>query len=135
MSRLWPDEERKLIKSGRKWSESAYLPYRYAELYCECCGVSLGRHDIVCTNLQTTMFCSKCVQRYRTETPFQLAKDIAVVFDAGTFVDVKYSDGLYVEMTVSKTCYFNSKGRFIKIKGKRYYLNHMPLPEPPAKGE
>ena len=131
MGRLWPDEERKLIKSGRKWSESDYCSYRYAELFCECCGVTLGRHDIVCTNLQTTMFCGKCVQQYRTEMPVHLAEGIDVVFDAGSFVVVKYTGRYYSELTVSKECYFNNKGRFIKIKGKRYYINRRPLPEPP----
>lgn len=131
MGKLWPDEERKLIRSGRKWNECDYMPYRYAELYCECCGVSLGNHDIVCTNLQTNMFCGRCVQQYRREVPFQLAEDIDVVFDAGHYVEVKYTGRYYPEMTVAKECYFNGKGRFIKIKGKRHYLNYMPLPEPP----
>lgn len=43
MSLLWGDLENKLNKSGRKWAESSdKLPYRYAELFCEECGVSLG---------------------------------------------------------------------------------------------
>jgi len=134
MSKLWPSEEIKLIKSGRKWSESDYMPYRCAVLYCECCGVSLGNHDIVCTNLQSKFFCGKCVQRYRKEPPYQIAEGIDVVFDAGSFVEVKYTGRYYSEMTVAKECYFNHKGRFIKIKGKRFYLNHMPLPEPPKEG-
>lgn len=36
MGKLWKSEEDKLIKSGRKWAEcDEYLPYRYAELFCE----------------------------------------------------------------------------------------------------
>lgn len=131
VGKLWSKEEKKLIKSGRKWRECDWMPYRAAELFCEGCGVSLGNHDIVCTNLQTNMFCGRCVQPYIQEVPYQLAEGIDVVFDAGHFVDVKYTGRHYPEMTVSKECYFNSKGRFIKIKSKRYYLNYMSLPEPP----
>lgn len=49
---MWEDLEAKLNKSGRKWKESqGNISYRYAELFCENCGVSLGEHDIVCTKL------------------------------------------------------------------------------------
>lgn len=133
MSRLWKEEEDKLVKSGRKWAESkSWMPYRCAELFCECCGKSLGEHDIVCTNLQTNMYCSKCVKQYIPSIPFNipysLAPGIEVTSDSGSFVCVRYTDGItYDEMVVAKDCYFNSKGRFIKVKGKRYYLNLMPL--------
>ena len=30
MGQLWKSEEDKLIKSGRKWAECDYLPYRFA---------------------------------------------------------------------------------------------------------
>ena len=33
VSKLWKSEEEKLIKSGRKWAECDYIPYRYAELF------------------------------------------------------------------------------------------------------
>lgn len=123
MSKLWKREEDKLIKSGRKWAECDFLPYRYAELFCEKCGKSLGKHDIVCTNLQTNMYCDDCVKPYIRKTPFNLTEDVEVVSDDGNTVKVKYKDNYYSEMVVYKVCYFNKKGRCIKVKGKTYYLN------------
>ena len=38
MGQLCKSAEDKLIKSGRKWAECDYIPYRYAELFCEKCG-------------------------------------------------------------------------------------------------
>ena len=34
----------------------------------------------------------------------------------------KYKSGGYIEQTVLKDCYFNTKGRYIKVKGKRVYI-------------
>lgn len=123
MGQLWAKEENKLIKSGRKWAECNYLPYRYAELFCEKCGESIGKHDIVTTNLQTLMYCAECVKPYIRQTPYDLSEDKEVIFDNGNTVRVKYKGGYYSEMVVDKICYFNKKGRCIKIKGKTFYLN------------
>ena len=123
MGRLWKSEEDKLIKSGRKWAECDYIPYRYAELFCEECGASMGKHDIVCTNLQTLMYCPKCVKPYIRSVPFDLTENIEVLSDWGNDVTVKYKGGYYDELVTGKICYFNKKGRFIKIKGRTYYLN------------
>lgn len=120
---MWKSEQEKLNKSGRKWAESDFLPYRYAELFCEKCGKSVGKHDIVCTNLQTLMYCEDCVKPYVREVPYSIAEDKEVVFDNGNTVRVKYKSGYYAELTVDKICYFNKKGRNIKIKGKTYRLN------------
>lgn len=120
---MWKSEQEKLEKSGRKWAESDFLPYRYAELFCEKCGKSIGKHDIVCTNLQTLMYCADCVKPYVREVPYSIAEDKEVVFDNGNTVQVKYNGGYYAELTVDKVCYFNKKGRNIKIKGKTYRLN------------
>ena len=120
---MWKSEQEKLEKSGRKWAESDFLPYRYAELFCEKCGKSVGKHDIVCTNLQTLMYCADCVKPYVREVPYSIAEDIEVVFDNGNTVQVKYKGGYYAELVVDKVCYFNKKGRNIKIKGKTYRLN------------
>lgn len=61
---LWKSELDKLNKSGRTWAKSTdYLPYRCAELFCEECGKSLGRFDIVTTNLETYMYCANCVKK------------------------------------------------------------------------
>lgn len=119
---LWKSEEEKLKKSGRKWAESDYLPYRYAELFCEKCGKSVGKHDIVCTNLQTFMYCDECVRSYIRSTPFMLDTNIEVVLDAGNDVKLKYIGGYYSEIVVDKVCYFNKKGRYVKVKGKVYYI-------------
>jgi hypothetical protein len=123
MSKLWKDEENKLIKSGRKWAECDELPYRCAELFCEKCGKSMGIHDIVTTNLQTLMYCADCVKPYILTVPFDLTEDKEIVFDNGNMVQIKYKGGYYQELVTYKICYFNKKGRYIKIKGKTYYLN------------
>lgn len=123
MGRLWKNEEDKLIKSGRKWAECDYIPYRFAELFCERCGVSMGKYDIVTTNLQTFMYCSNCVKPYICTVPFDLSKDKEIVFDSGNTVLIKYKGGYYQELITEKVCYFNKKGRYIKVKGKTYYLN------------
>lgn len=124
IGKLWKSEEDKLMKSGRKWAEcDEYLPYRYAELFCEKCGKSMGKHDIVTTNLQTLMYCKNCVKPYILKTPFDLTDDKEIVFDNGNSVHIKYKVGYYQELVTTKICYFNKKGRYIKIKGKNYYLN------------
>ena len=124
MSLLGKSEENKLIKSGRKWSECEYIPYRYAELYCESCGERLGYFDIACTDLKTHMYCAECVKPFIRDTPFWLDKNIQVISDSGGYVKVKYYGDYIQEMVVSKICYFNKKGRYIKAYGKLYYLNN-----------
>ena len=123
MGKLWKSEEDKLIKSGRKWAECDCIPYRYAELFCEECGKSIGLYDIVCTNLQTHMYCADCVKPYILTTPFDLTENMEILFDNGDMVEIKYKGGYYKELVTYKTCYFNKKGRYIKVKGKTYYLN------------
>lgn len=115
--------ENKLNKSGRKWKESEHMSYRCAELFCEKCGKSMGVQDIVCTDLQTLMYCSDCVKPYIRQVPYNLADDKEIVCDNGLTVQIKYKDNYYHELTCNKICYFNKKGRYIKIKGKTYYLN------------
>ena len=123
MGQLCKSAEDKLIKSGRKWAECDYIPYRYAELFCEKCGNSMGRHDILWTDLKTFMYCKDCLQTYIRETPFNLTDSMEVVGDNGNLVSVKYKGGYYQELVVDKICYFNKKGRYIKVKGKTYCLN------------
>ncbi|MDD4779104.1 MAG: hypothetical protein PHT02_00675 [Tissierellia bacterium] len=122
---LWKDEEEKLIKSKRKWKPSITLmPYRCAELFCEKCGKSMGIQDIVCTNLETLMYCSECVRPFIKETPYIIGEGIDVIKDMGNDVIVRYygSDKLVGVQDEYKVCYFNKKGRAIKIKGKKHYL-------------
>lgn len=123
MGQLWEKVENKLNKSGRKWKESEYMPYRCAELFCEKCGKSMGVQDIICTDLRTLMYCSYCVKPYIRQVPYNLADDKEIFFDNGLTVEIKYKDNYYHDLTCNKICYFNKKGRYIKIKGKTYYLN------------
>lgn len=119
---MWKSEEDKLNKSGRKWKPSLnYMPYRCAELFCEECDVSLGIHDIVCTNLETIMYCKDCVQKYIKQVPIELSCG-TIIKDFGNSVSLEYTNGYYEKLVVDKTCYFNKKGRYIKVKGKRYYI-------------
>lgn len=119
---LWESEEKKLNKSGRKWSPSpTYLPYRCAELYCEKCGKSLGIFDIVTTNLEGNMYCSDCVSTYINPVPNVLPCG-TIVDDIGNYVTIEYTDNYYKNLQMDKLCYFNKKGRYIKVKGKRYYI-------------
>lgn len=123
MSELWKKVEKKLIKSGRKWAESDYMPYRYAELFCEKCGKSIGKYDIITTDLKTNMYCANCAKVYVKEVPYSIDTDKEIIFDNGLTVNIKYKDNYYKDLTCFKICYFNKKGRYIKIKGKTYYLN------------
>lgn len=125
---LWPDAERKLIKSGRKWFASPKA-YRSATLYCECCGVELGEFDLYYHSLETNMFCSKCVSAYKRQTPFSLCEGVIVTADYGSSVKIKYEDSYYAELSVFKECHFNKKGRYIKVKNRRHYLNLMSIPK------
>ena len=119
---MWKSEEDKLNKSGRKWKPSPdYMPYRYAELFCEQCGASLGIYDIPCTNLESEKYCKICVQKYIKECPIELPCG-TVIEDHGGSVLLKYENSRYEAFWVCKTCYFNSKGRYIKVKGKRFYI-------------
>lgn len=122
MAKLWDYLEQKLIKSGRKWRESPnYSPYRCAELFCEECGVSIGVYDICYTDLETIMYCPNCVKEYIKDTPIIL--DCGVILnDFGTVVNIEYKDNYYILQRVNKICYFNKKGRYIRVKGKRYYI-------------
>lgn len=71
---MWKDLIEKLNKSGRTWAyPSVGESYRWAELFCEECGTSLGVHDIVTTNMETTKYCDKCAQKYIKRVPVTLS--------------------------------------------------------------
>lgn len=123
MGQLWGKVENKLNKSGRKWKESEYMPYRCAELFCEKCGKSMGVQDIICTDLRTLMYCNDCVKPYVRQVSYNLTDNKEIFFDNGLTVGIKYKDNYYHDLICNKICYFNKKGRYIKIKGKTYYLN------------
>jgi hypothetical protein len=123
MSLLCYRAKNKLDKSKRKYKEcpQSKFPDREAELFCENCGHSLGRKDVLIIDLETVKYCSKCIEKYIKETPFDIP-DGTVVKDFGDSVYLKYKSGGYIEQTVLKDCYFNTKGRYIKVKGKRVYI-------------
>lgn len=118
---LWEKARRKLEKSGRKYAEvHRIMPYREAELFCESCGMSLGVFDIISTDLDSEKYCHECCRKYIKETPIKLECG-TVIKDCGKYVVIEYNDSQCVNQFM-KMCYFNSKGRYIKKKGKRYYL-------------
>lgn len=122
---LGKNEKEKLNKSKRKWAPSKdFLPYRCAELFCEKCGKSMGVQDIVTTNLETLMYCDECVKPYIRSTPYTITEGVDAVKDMGFNIIIRYynSDNLIGVRDEHKICYFNSKGRAIKIKGKKYYI-------------
>lgn len=119
---MWRHIEEKLNKSGRKWEPcDGYLSDRYAKLFCKKCGKFIGIHDIVYTDLESVMYCGDCVQEYIKQCPIKLDCG-TVISDHGAFVEMEYTNNYYSKMVVDKTCYFNKKGRYIKAKGKRYYI-------------
>lgn len=60
---------------------------------------------------------------YIRPVPFSLTEYKEIVFDNGNIITIKYENNYYPKLSVDKICYFNKKGRYIKIKGKIYYLN------------
>ncbi len=118
---LWKPLQKKLENSHRPWLPSDVIPYRFAKLLCVKCGKVLGKFDIVDTDLTTYLYCSDCVKPYIKPTPIKL--DAATIIeDFGNYVKVEYVGGYYEKIVVTKTCYFTNKGRYIKIKNKRYYI-------------
>ena len=124
---LFEDLNRKMAKSGRKWRKAEKSPYRSAVLFCENCGIELGTFDMYYESPETHMYCSNCLKKYIKPVPYQFFRDgeriKTVVGDYGDCVDVRTEivDTNYYS-TISKTCYFSKKGRYIKINNKRFYL-------------
>lgn len=121
---LWEHLKNKLEKSKRKWKPSAErMPYRCAELFCEKCGMSMGIYDIVDTNLEAHMYCNECVKPYIKSTPYYISENMEIIFDNGNSVVLRYHHSPLWMQDEHKICYFNSKGRSIKVKGKKIYIN------------
>ena len=111
----------KLKKSGRKWREAKNMPYRKAIIFCEKCGKELGEVDVIYDSLETNMFCSECMKEYIRAVPYDIENEqdkMTVVADYGNTVDIHIKSRCTL-----KVCYFNKNGRYVKIKGKRIYLN------------
>lgn len=66
MSLLCDRAKNKLDKSKRKYKEcpQSKFPDREAELFCENCGHSLGKKDVLIIDLETVKYCSKCIEKY-----------------------------------------------------------------------
>ena len=116
MSVLLNDIENKLVKAKRK-----YIPInrRSAELFCFECDVSLGIHDLVYNSHESLKYCNECVKKFIKETPRHLTGNIIILSDFGNSVIIRYED---IRQEYNKNCYFNSKGRFIKVNNKRYFV-------------
>ena len=98
MSLLCDRAKNKLDKSKRKYKEcpQSKFPDREAELFCENCGHSLGKKDVLIIDLETVKYCSKCIEKYIKEIPFDIP-DGTVVKDFGDSVYLKYKSGGYIE--------------------------------------
>jgi hypothetical protein len=119
--KLWDDVRKRIEKTKRKFVE---IDYRRAELFCIGCDKSLGIHDVVYDSVDALKYCMDCAKKFIKPMPIQLTDDISVVYDMGTSVTVWYGDpykNAGCEQVI-KQCYFSSKGRFINIHSKRYYL-------------
>ena len=116
MSVMWNDVENKLIKAKRK-----YIPIdcRRAELFCVECDVSLGIHDLVYDSHESLKYCNECAKKFIKESPRPLTDNITILSDYGNSVIIRYED---IRQEHNKNCYFNSKGRFIKVKNIRYFV-------------
>lgn len=113
--------EKKLERHKRtyKTTNIRYLSHRVMELFCEKCGKSLGDDDILVTNLERNRYCADCVKDYIRPTPYELTVG-AVIEDRGDMVVVQRDNDKAA--TMRRVCYFNTKGRYVVIGGKRYYL-------------
>lgn len=108
----------KLIKFKRKFKP---ISYREVELFCKTCEKSLGNFDIVTTNLESYVYCDKCMVNFIKDVPNKSNEYFDIVQDFGNEVVIRYYKDIRVYDEV-KICYFNQKGRYIKVKNKRYYI-------------
>ena len=93
--------------------------WRHAELFCIGCNKSLGEHDMIYESDEALKYCSECCKKFIKEVPRVINDDTKILEDYGNTVLVRYEKIRDEEI---KTCYFSSKGRFIKIKNKRCYI-------------
>ena len=107
----------RLTKTKRKFDVCDN--WRHAILYCQSCGDKLGEFDMFYDSHESHKFCAKCVSKYIKKTPFDINKSITVLEDNGTTIVIRYEQ---LRQEEYKQCYFSSKGRYIKIKGKRHYI-------------
>jgi len=91
----------------------------FAELFCTKCGKSLGKCELHYTSNECYKYCSICIKTFIKSVPIKLSEDMTILEDSGNSIVLRYEN---LRQEEYKQCYFTSKGRYIKIKGKRYYL-------------
>lgn len=94
------------------------------DLYCaECGNLAYPAHDSWVKDIDRRyVFCLDCAEKYRVDVPVLFPWG-AVVKDNLNTVIVDYGYGTDHNSCYDKDCYFTHKGRYIKVKGKRYWLN------------
>nr|WP_024835514.1 hypothetical protein [Clostridium sp. 12(A)] len=107
----------KLTKAKRKFK--AVENWRSAELFCIGCDKSLGAHDLIYESHESLKYCGGCIKQLIKETPIKLSDGLTILEDYGLSVVLRYEE---LRQEETKQCYFTSKGRFIKIKSKRWYI-------------
>lgn len=112
-----------LTKAKRKFNiiniEDNMTENGYAELFCVKCDKSLGKCELYYSSHECYKYCADCVKDFIKPVPIKLSDDMTVLEDYGNSVVLRYED---LRQEEYKQCYFTSKGRYIKIKGKRSYL-------------
>ena len=107
----------KLEKAKRKYDVCDN--WRHAVLYCVECGKTLGEFDMFYESQEAHKYCFDCVKKFVLPTPIILSETMSVLTDFGNSVLLRYEN---IRQEEIKQCYFSSKGRYIKVKGKRVYL-------------
>ena len=104
----------KLIHRDDGWTENGY-----AELFCIKCDKSLGKCELHYSSHECYKYCPDCVKEFIKLVPIKLSEDMNILEDNGNQVVLRYENIRHEEY---KQCYFSSKGRYINVKGKRYYI-------------
>ena len=120
---LWLKVEAKLEKHKRMYRpvNIRHLSHRVVELFCEKCGKSLGDYDILGKNLERNRYCIDCMKEYIKPIPYESTAGV-VVEDRGDVVVLQKKRDEHKGAIICRTCYFNTKGRYIVIDGKGYYI-------------
>lgn len=86
---LWKSEEDKLNRSRRKWKGSLnYMPYRYAELFREDCGVSRSIATSNITTNYTEIYTHNCIERKLVPNEVKIVADKITATDGCIQIDI-----------------------------------------------
>jgi hypothetical protein len=112
-----------LTKAKRRFEivniEDGRTENAYAELFCVNCGKTLGKCELHYSSHECYKYCHECRMKFIKQTPFRISDIMTVLEDYGNSVILRYED---IRQEEDKQCYFSSKGRYINVKGKRYYI-------------